>query len=138
MKHLKRFNEKIQWNKDRPELLEFCEDNLAYLLDKGFDVSVRLYPMRNNTYRDSIRDEGYISITPNKYGVVFKWNEVKDDFIAFLEMLIIKYNLVEKLKITLLYKNGMRKSFSDDGINTILDNKLISRADLDEIRIEDK
>ena len=42
MKHLKRFNEKIQWNKDRPKLLEFCEDNLSYLLDKGFEVSVRL------------------------------------------------------------------------------------------------
>jgi hypothetical protein len=142
MKHLKRFNEKIQWNKDRPELLEFCEDNLAYLLDKNFDVSVRLYPMRNNTYSGGIRDEGYISIYPNRHGVTFKWNEVKDDFITFLEMLIIKYGLLqEEVKITLLYSSGMMKVFSGDDINKILDGRLVSRGiagNLEEIRVENK
>ena len=138
MKHLKRFNEKIQWNKDRPELLEFCEDNLAYLLDKNFAVSVRLYPMRNNTYSGGIRDEGYISIYPNRHGVTFKWNEVKDDFITFLEMLIIKYGLLqEEVKITLIY-SGMIKVFSGDDINKILDDKLTSRGNLEEIRVENK
>ena len=138
MKHLKRFNEKIQWNKDRPELLEFCEDNLAYLLDKNFAVSVRLYPMRNNTYSGGIRDEGYISIYPNRHGVTFKWNEVKDDFITCLEMLIIKYGLLqEEVKITLIY-SGMIKVFSGDDINKILDDKLTSRGNLEEIRVENK
>jgi hypothetical protein len=95
MIHLKRFNEKIQWNRDRPELLKFCEEYLAYLLDEGFDVSVRLYEKENRLYRDGIRDEGYISIQSKNN--TFKWNDVKEDFIPFLEMLVIKYDLVERL-----------------------------------------
>ena len=96
MIHLKRFNEKIQWNKDRPELLKFCEEHLAYLLDEGFDIYVRLHKMENSAYKNGIRDEGYISICYNKHPNTFKWNRIKDEFIPFLEMLIIKYNLKEE------------------------------------------
>ncbi len=90
MIHLKRFNEGIKWNKDRPVLLKFCEEHLAYLLDEGFDVSVRLHKMENSAYKNGIRDEGYISLTSNKENNVFKrnsfkWNDVKEDLIPFLD-----------------------------------------------------
>ena len=138
MIHLKRFNEKIQWNKDRPELLKFCEEHLAYLLDEGFDIYVRLHKMENSAYKNGIRDEGYISICYKKHPLTFKWNRIKDEFIPFLEMLIIKYNLTQdELKVTLLYGSGMMRVFSGDNINT-LDSNLISRGNLEEIRVESK
>jgi hypothetical protein len=36
MRHLKRFNESL----DENELLDFCEVNLAYLLDEGFNIMI--------------------------------------------------------------------------------------------------
>lgn len=136
MIHLKRFNEKIQWNRDRPELLKFCEEYLAYLLDEGFDVSVRLYEKENRSYRDGIRDEGYISIQSKNN--TFKWNDVKEDFIPFLEMLVIKYDLVERLVVELIPSIGNTRFYKGSAdIKMILDGRLTSRVQLEEIRIKD-
>jgi hypothetical protein len=135
MIHLKRFNEKIQWNRDRPELLKFCEEYLAYLLDEGFDVSVRLYEKKNRSYRDGIRDEGYISIQSKNN--TFKWNDVKEDFIPFLEMLVIKYDLVERLVVELIPSIGNTRFYTGSDIKMILDGRLTSRVQLEEIRIKD-
>jgi hypothetical protein len=136
MIHLKRFNEKIQWNRDRPELLKFCEEYLAYLLDEGFDVSVRLYEKENRSYRDGIRDEGYISIQSKNN--TFKWNDVKEDFIPFLEMLVIKYDLVERLVVELIPSIGNTRFYTGSAdIKMILDGRLTSRVQLEEIRIKD-
>jgi hypothetical protein len=136
MIHLKRFNEKIQWNRDRPELLKFCEEYLAYLLDEGFDVSVRLYEKENRLYRDGIRDEGYISIQSKNN--TFKWNDVKEDFIPFLEMLVIKYDLVERLVVELIPSIGNTRFYTGSAdIKMILNGRLTSRVQLEEIRIKD-
>jgi len=136
MIHLKRFNEKIQWNRDRPELLKFCEEYLAYLLDEGFDVSVRLYEKENRLYRNGIRDEGYISIQSKNN--TFKWNDVKEDFIPFLEMLVIKYDLVERLVVELIPSIGNTRFYTGSAdIKMILDGRLTSRVQLEEIRIKD-
>jgi hypothetical protein len=136
MIHLKRFNEKIQWNRDRPELLKFCEEYLAYLLDEGFDVSVRLYEKENRLYRNGIRDEGYISIQSKNN--TFKWNDVKEDFIPFLEMLVIKYDLVERLVVELIPSIGNKRFYTGSAdIKMILDGRLTSRVQLEEIRIKD-
>ena len=136
MIHLKRFNEKIQWSRDRPELLKFCEEYLAYLLDEGFDVSVRLYEKENRLYRDGIRDEGYISIQSKNN--TFKWNDVKEDFIPFLEMLVIKYDLVERLVVELIPSIGNTRFYTGSAdIKMILDGRLTSRVQLEEIRIKD-
>jgi hypothetical protein len=136
MIHLKRFNEKIQWNRDRPELLKFCEEYLAYLLDEGFDVSVRLYERENKSYRNGIRDEGYISIQSKNN--TFKWNDVKEDFIPFLEMLVIKYDLGERLVVELIPSIGNTRFYTGSAdIKMILDGRLTSRVQLEEIRIKD-
>jgi hypothetical protein len=81
MKHLKRFNEATDNFKE--ELREFCENNLAYLLDEGklvVDDSI------NNLVRVQISfDRRYKD-----------WNEIKDHIIPFFTRLTNKYEVVEK------------------------------------------
>ena len=76
MKHLKKFNESlIRYPQMIEELQEFCEMNLAYLLDDDFCIDIvpygskfelHFYKSVNNMYTD------------------FYWDEIKDIFIPFL------------------------------------------------------
>ena len=91
MKHLKKFNESLEPN-DVEELKDFCENCLAYLLDDGYNVSV--------TSRDQVKypDKPYIIVSlgllePRK----FYWNDVKDYYIPFLQMLQRRYELLPYL-----------------------------------------
>lgn len=78
MKHLKRFNESI----DYTELLKFCDDSLAFLIDKGYHIDIT-----ENRYSGG----GDVSITKNKGDGFFDWEEVKYDIIPFLVMLHNKF-----------------------------------------------
>ena len=71
--HIKQFNESLSNN-----LLEFCKYNLAFLLDDGFEIDLYTY----NGIEIS-KDHG------------FYWDEIKDEFIPFFEMLNEKYDLVK-------------------------------------------
>lgn len=71
--HIKQFNESLSNN-----LLEFCKYNLAFLLDDGFEIDLYTY----NGIEIS-KDHG------------FYWDEIKDEFIPFFEMLNEKYYLVK-------------------------------------------
>jgi hypothetical protein len=80
MRYLKKFNESV----DQYELKEFCEINLAYLLDQGFEVLVTL--LNTNDYSVEIR----------KYDLDdywFKWDQVKDYIIPFLIHLRNEYKI---------------------------------------------
>ena len=75
----------------RDELRDFCQGYLAYLLDDGFRVSIPA-----NRSRDLIRmaGEGMIFLLlPPSRGATFRFYEVKDDFLPFLQMLVRDYNL---------------------------------------------
>jgi hypothetical protein len=76
MRYLKKFNEKVE----REEIKDFCEINLAYLLDEGVDVRVSHY--------DNFEDEVVIIF----YEKIF-WNECKDHIIPFLSRVGNKYEL---------------------------------------------
>lgn len=88
MKHLKRFNERLQPD-EVDELKDFCETSLAYLVDEGFDISCDL--------------DKYLQLSlPGKspflfrYGSAkdpFNWNDIKDHFIPFLQLLSRRYEL---------------------------------------------
>lgn len=88
MKHLKRFNERLQPD-EVDELKGFCETSLAYLVDEGFDISCDL--------------DKYLQLSlPGKspflfrYGSAkdpFNWNDIKDHFIPFLQLLSRRYEL---------------------------------------------
>ena len=83
MKHLRNFNEGKS-NNFLEELKNFSNNNLAFLLDKGFKVDIEHNPFRNIS-------EIYI-FTGNF--IVFNWEDVKYDIIPFLIELDRKYNMV--------------------------------------------
>lgn len=80
MRYLKPFNEATDNFKE--ELKDFCETNLAYLLDDG---RLLVEDSRDNLVRVQI------SFDRDK-----DWNEIKDHIIPFLIRLTNKYEVVEK------------------------------------------
>jgi|DEB19_MinimDraft_2_1074335.scaffolds.fasta_scaffold26362_2 hypothetical protein len=106
MRYLKKFNESVEG-----ELQKFCDTYLAYLIDEGFSVEVT----------DFSNQEVYEKITiwqPAKdyTGTVysnFSWDEIKDDFISFLQMLREKYYF-ETLVIQDFIKRTHRVYVLDD------------------------
>ena len=86
MKYLIGFNENLD------EFEKFCRDNLAYLLDEGFGfekisrdgnhyISMCLYK------KDPRRTSPALVHTSGFY-----WNDIKDDFIPFLELFNEKFS----------------------------------------------
>jgi hypothetical protein len=92
MKHLKPFNESKE--NLQQELQDFCDTSLAYLLDDGYDISV--------TLRDKVKfpDKQHLLVTlglkgqePNPWERYY-WNDVKDYYIPFIQMLVRRYELL--------------------------------------------
>jgi hypothetical protein len=85
MKYLKGFNESKIIDTSSHELFiskleDFCEESLAYLLDEG--------------YYFNISDNGdYSKIRFTFRGKNIIWNDIKDDFSPFLELLREKYDI---------------------------------------------
>lgn len=78
MKHLKRFNE----SNEELDLKEFCDENLAFLLDKGIEIDIEY-----TIY-------GYYEVIIHKNMHNFKWNDVKYDIIPFIILLNEKFVIV--------------------------------------------
>jgi hypothetical protein len=88
MKYLRKFNENLE---DRLEIKDYCEMNLAYLIDEGFFIDINWNDMASY-YSISLRK----SSTTNQHGVItpyFKWNDVKDHYIPFILRIQKKYKL---------------------------------------------
>jgi len=78
MRYIKPFNESI--NPDEfEELKDFCETNLAYLLDEGTEVSV-----------GETQNGNYVKI---KFDKMKSWDEIKDHIIPFATRLNNKYEM---------------------------------------------
>jgi hypothetical protein len=86
MKYLKRIFESTTTE----ELQDFCETNLAYLLDDGeFDVLVR-----DDVYGKKFNGIQYmIHIKKSKLGERFKWIDVKEHIIPLLHVLNREYRI---------------------------------------------
>lgn len=102
MKHLKRFDESLQ--PVEVELKDFCETSLAYLLDDGYNVSLSQvkYPMKKQHIIVSLGLRVANGSNNNGYFKLFDWDDVKDYYIPFLQMLVRRYELlpyIEKTKI---------------------------------------
>jgi hypothetical protein len=92
MKYLKKFFESL--GNSEIKLQNFCNENLAYLLDEGYRVKVIWRPNCNawkivlskiETNLPNFRDKESTSS--------FYWREIKEEFIPFFEMLEIKYEV---------------------------------------------
>jgi regulator of sigma D len=73
----------------KEELEDFCDTHLAYLTDEGFSIDYEeLYGghCTNVTIRHSKRED-------SKYSHDFSWDEIKDRFIPFIQMLSKEYEL---------------------------------------------
>jgi len=86
MKHLKSFNEASFLSEDIRELQYFCENYLAYLLDEGFGIRVK-HGSREDRARIEFYKEDHIHPVP------FNWNDVKDHYIPFYQMLSKEYEI---------------------------------------------
>lgn len=99
MKYLRRFNENLTnldvSVEDYQELYDFCETNLAFLLD---DYRYELVVGRR-TYGDPPKSDVVIAIHPARYRGLgegqesFQWEDVKDYVIPFLTLLDRRYVL---------------------------------------------
>ena len=86
MRYLKNFNESyIISNTD--QLQEFCEWNLATLLDNGYKFQVEYDEWNDDN------DGFYIDIESDKFGTFFSWDDVKDYVIPFMMILKDKYDI---------------------------------------------
>jgi len=85
MIYLKRFNESNSTKKDN--ILKFCEENLGYLMDNGFGIIIA---ERGND----------LNIEFDRYdSKLFKWEDIMDDFLPFLELFDMTFGL-KKLEPT--------------------------------------
>lgn len=96
MKHLKTFNENVD---NTEELQDLCDSYFAYLYDEGFELEIE---ERTENY-------GRIRICkPNPSGPTYKfsWDEIKDYFIPFLQILLTKEDLYKNIiiKTGILFK----------------------------------
>lgn len=99
MRHLRKFNESI--NKD--ELVEFCENYLAYLLDDGY--SIEASEIGFDEYLLVLRNENRPTNVPiDSPELLFTWEGVKDQFIPFLHMLSKQYTITRSIKFWVLNK----------------------------------
>ena len=93
MKYLKKFNESKSNSDKMREVKEFCNNNLAYLIDEGYYLmysTVSSFEEFNNSESST-----KCGISLWKYSGFMKWSEISDDFIPFLEVLDDKYGLVK-------------------------------------------
>ena len=81
MKYLKPFNENTDNFKE--ELQDFCDNNLAYLLDEGTEIQVI----------ESPGDWSELHLIRILLDQPKRWNEIKDHIIPFLTRLVSKYEI---------------------------------------------
>ena len=128
MKHIKTFNEAITWNPEefKQELKEFCEINLAYLLDDTADLfvtNVSDWDEYSSWQEDLHKIQLNITLP---FGTLAgsiprrspkKWNEIKDHMSPFLIRLNKEYEVINPVHLdtTLTYntKNKIEDLIND-------------------------
>ena len=91
MKYLKPFNENTDNFKE--ELQEFCEMNLAYLLD---EAELQIIPIHYLGFNNPSKDEHLIRILLNEPK---HWDDIKDHMIPFFTRLVNKYEISKGVAI---------------------------------------
>lgn len=101
MRYIKPFNENV--DNFEEGLRDFCNNSLAYLIDDGYDVK---FTSRDKVYSRGVKisDKQHITVSlglrvangsnNNGYFKLFSWNDVKDRYIPFIQMLVRRYELL--------------------------------------------
>jgi len=97
MRYLKTFETLDKFSSGLSEIETFLKNNLAYILDEGIKYKVNFkqyggrmnYTVKISKIKEEISQYGARQTKP----VILKWDDIKDDFIPFLELLNEKYEL---------------------------------------------
>ena len=121
MRYLKPFNENTDNFKE--ELQEFCETNLAYLLDEGTEIQIVEQPGGH---------EG-LHLIRILLDQAKPWNDIKDHFIPFLIHLNNNYEINGKSQF---FTNTPHLTYQYYTVQEMIDDKPISQSDLKNINNE--
>jgi hypothetical protein len=130
MKHLKSFNEDITSFSFEDELQDFCETNLAYLLDEGGEIEIN--------YTVGVNME-IVYIIRIRFDEAKSWTEIKDHMIPFATRLNNKYEMSDKEDLVIYFFGAA--SITTKIENIINDNlkipKVLTKLSLDKPQITD-
>jgi hypothetical protein len=132
MIHLETLSAFISKNK-KNDLEKLCNNHLAYLIDSGYDVSVNekhsgIYPLKSVHYSIIIVNKG------------FKWEDIKYDFMTFLEILTNSYK-IDKKHIRFYHKSNnffFPEMHTDYNKEQILNDNIDSDIEIFQIEIKIK
>ncbi len=103
MKYLLKFNEDVSDEYELNQLKEFCNENLVSLIDEGYYL-----------FFDESELNGVRIFLSNDEKQKFKWSDVKDEFLPFLEILISKYNVYDdEIYFNMFYHKNVRTNVND-------------------------
>ena len=129
MKHLRRFDESL-----KDELLDFCETNLAYLIDDGFKV--RISKFEGDDFHQIMIG------TVNQLNSL--WSHMKDQVLPFLHFLFKDYELYydnwePAMGIVYYGDSGIKqRELKLNEMDSLPDNTEISTLFIRVVRKEDK
>jgi hypothetical protein len=87
MRYLKRYNESVS----EEDLRDFCESSMAYLIDEGF--TIKIHGQRTTPFSSLPKGHFNIWLQKDNAKSFFKWDEVKDYYIPFLQLLSNRYDI---------------------------------------------
>ena len=117
MKHLKKFNGSFEQQMAREELQDFCEINLAYLLDDGYEIYVK---EDRDSLLFALTIPSDMSTEEDPDAGEFKWNDIKDHFIPFLIHLNNNYEINGKAQF---FTNTPHLTYQYYTIQQMIDDK---------------
>lgn len=86
MRFLKRFNEGVS----EEDIRDFCESSFAYLMDEGFTIKIF---SSERPFSSLVKGEFNIWLQKDNAKSFFKWDDVKDYYIPFLQLLDNRYDI---------------------------------------------
>lgn len=115
MKYIKKFNENV--SNELEGLSEFLDDYFVEFSDMGFVI--------DSEYQIGFADNVWLDIN-KKDGEDFHWNDIKDYFITFLEMLDSKFRIYHiKFGLSGYYNAVSKESIIDDKLPNFKLHKII-------------